>query len=92
MTNHVFNPIGFLHSPFREKFGIPRQPGLAPHAISRLVLLPEYARSECVEGLGAFSHLWLQFVFHATADQGWHPTVRPPRLGGNERLGGFATR
>ncbi len=92
MHSLLINPIGTLHSPFREKFGIPRQPGLAPHAISRLVLAPECARPECFAGLEAFSHLWLIFGFHATADQGWRPTVRPPRLGGNQRLGVFATR
>lgn len=92
MDMYTFTPIGTLHSPFREKFGIPRQPGLAPHAISRLVLLPEYATAECVAGLADFSHLWLQFVFHATAGQGWQPSVRPPRLGGNTRRGVFATR
>jgi tRNA-Thr(GGU) m(6)t(6)A37 methyltransferase TsaA len=92
MTQYTFSAIGTLHSPFREKFGIPRQPGLAPHAISRLVLLPEYATAECLEGLEGFSHLWLTFVFHATAAQGWRPGVRPPRLGGNETRGIFATR
>lgn len=92
MAQYTFTVIGTLHSPFREKFGIPRQPGLAPHAISRLVLLPEYATAECLEGLADFSHLWLSFIFHATADQGWQPSVRPPRLGGNERRGVFATR
>jgi tRNA-Thr(GGU) m(6)t(6)A37 methyltransferase TsaA len=88
----AFSPIGILHSPFREKFGIPRQPGLAPHAISRLTLLPAFANDACLDGLAGFSHLWLLFHFHGTANQGWQPTVRPPRLGGNERLGVFATR
>lgn len=92
MTAYTMTPIGFLHTPFREKFGIPRQPGLAPHAISRLVLLPDVATADCVEGLAAFSHVWLQFVFHASLEQGWQPRVRPPRLGGNERCGVFATR
>lgn len=92
MAQYTFSAIGTLHSPFREKFGIPRQPGLAPHAISRLVLAPEFASAECLTGLNGFSHLWLTFVFHATADQGWQPSVRPPRLGGNERCGVFATR
>jgi len=92
MSQYTFSAIGTLHSPFREKFGIPRQPGLAPHAISRLVLLPEFATAECLEGLADFSHVWLCFVFHATAAQGWQPGVRPPRLGGNERCGVFATR
>jgi tRNA-Thr(GGU) m(6)t(6)A37 methyltransferase TsaA len=92
MAQYTFSTIGTLHSPFREKFGIPRQPGLAPHAISRLVLQPEYATAECLAGLTDFSHLWLTFIFHATAEQGWQPSVRPPRLGGNERRGVFATR
>lgn len=87
-----FTAIGTLHSPFREKFGIPRQPGLAAHALSRLVLLPEYANAECVEGLSGFSHIWLVFLFHATMEQGWQASVRPPRLGGNEHRGIFATR
>ncbi len=92
MTQYTFSAIGTLHSPFREKFGIPRQPGLAQHAISRLVLLPEYASTECLAGLTDFSHVWLTFIFHATAEQGWQASVRPPRLGGNERRGVFATR
>ncbi len=92
MSSYHFTPIGTLQSPFREKFGVPRQPGLAPHAISRLVLSPAYASEECLNGLAGFSHLWLVFVFHATAAQGWQPSVRPPRLGGNETLGVFATR
>ena len=92
MTQYTFTAIGTLQSPFREKFGIPRQPGLAPHAISRLVLLPEYASAECLAGLADFSHLWLTFIFHAAVEQGWQASVRPPRLGGNERRGVFATR
>lgn len=85
-------PIAILRSPFQEKFGIPRQPGLAPHALARVVLLPPYSDPACVDGLTAFSHIWLIFTFHATRDQGWKPRVRPPRLGGNERIGVFATR
>lgn len=92
MSSVQFTAIGHIRSPFREKFGIPRQPGLAPHALSRLVLSPAYARPECVAGLEEFSHLWLSFVFHGTAEQGWRPTVRPPRLGGNKRVGVFASR
>jgi tRNA-Thr(GGU) m(6)t(6)A37 methyltransferase TsaA len=87
-----FEPIGIIHSCFKEKFGIPRQPGLAPAARATLELLPPCDREEAIRGLEAFSHLWLIFLFHATADQGWSPTVRPPRLGGNERVGVFATR
>ncbi|HET8705363.1 MAG TPA: tRNA (N6-threonylcarbamoyladenosine(37)-N6)-methyltransferase TrmO [Pseudomonadales bacterium] len=92
MESLQLHPIGYLHSPFREKFGIPRQPGLVPHAISRLILLPEFASDACVEGITDFSHLWLIFAFHATAEQGWQPKVRPPRLGGNQFTGVFSTR
>lgn len=88
----TFSPIGIVHSPFKEKFGVPRQPGLAPAARATLELLPPYDRDEAVEGLSGFSHVWLLFVFHATAGQGWNPTVRPPRLGGNVRVGVFASR
>lgn len=87
-----FEPIGVIHSPFREKFGIPRQPGLVPAAEAVLELHAPYARPEALRGLEGFSHVWIEFVFHATAEQGWKPTVRPPRLGGNRRLGVFATR
>ncbi|MBI5460767.1 MAG: tRNA (N6-threonylcarbamoyladenosine(37)-N6)-methyltransferase TrmO [Gammaproteobacteria bacterium] len=90
--NLTFTPIGIIHSPFKEKFGVPRQPGIAPAARATLELLPPYDRDEALESLAGFSHVWLVFVFHATADQGWHPTVRPPRLGGNARVGVFASR
>lgn len=84
-------PIGLIRSPYREKFAIPRQPGLA-RLPAVLELHPPFDRPEAVRGLDGFSHVWLIFVFHATAAQGWKPTVRPPRLGGNARLGVFATR
>ena len=77
----TFTPIGIIHSPFKEKFGVPRQPGIAPAAQATLELLPPYDRDEALEGLAGFSHVWIVFAFHATADQGWSPTVRPPRLG-----------
>lgn len=88
----IFNPIGIISSPYKEKFGIPRQPGLVTEAQATLTLLPPYNQPETVRGLEQFSHVWVIFVFHATQDQGWKPTVRPPRLGGNARLGVFATR
>lgn len=88
----TFTPIGIIHSPFKEKFGVPRQPGIAPAVRATLELLPPYDRDEALEGLAGFSHVWIVFVFHATADQGWNPTVRPPRLGGNTRVGVFASR
>jgi tRNA-Thr(GGU) m(6)t(6)A37 methyltransferase TsaA len=87
-----FQPIGLLHSCFREKFGIPRQPGLIPEARARLQLLPPYNRPEALAGLEGFSHLWLIFVFHQAMRGEWRATVRPPRLGGNERVGVFASR
>jgi len=86
-----FSPIGFLATPFRDRFGIPRQGQLAPHAHGQLRLLRPYDREEAVRGLDEFSHVWLSFVFHRSADQ-WSPTVRPPRLGGNARVGVFASR
>jgi tRNA-Thr(GGU) m(6)t(6)A37 methyltransferase TsaA len=88
----AFSAIGTIHSPFREKFGIPRQPGLVPDARVSLELLAPYDRDEALRGIENFSHLWLLFVFHACAKAGWRPTVRPPRLGGNRRIGVFATR
>jgi tRNA-Thr(GGU) m(6)t(6)A37 methyltransferase TsaA len=91
-SSYCFTPIGTIHSPFKEKFGIPRQPGLMPSAEARLELLPPYDRDEALRGLEAFSHLWIIFVLHGIEREEWRPTVRPPRLGGNERVGVFATR
>lgn len=87
-----FTPVGIIHSCFREKFGIPRQSGLAPAAQATLELLPPCNQPTAVRGLEGFSHIWLVFVFHAIPPGRWQPTVRPPRLGGNRRLGVFATR
>lgn len=92
MISFSFIPIGRIHSPYKEKFAIPRQPGLVTDGIGELELLAPYHQAESVRGLEAFSHLWLIFVFHQTVKGGWHPTVRPPRLGGNVRMGVFATR
>lgn len=88
----MIRPIGFIRSCFEEKFGTPRQPGLCPDAWGTLVLEPEFRNPDSLRGLDGFSHLWLVFGFHHTIDQGWHPTVRPPRLGGNQRIGVFASR
>ncbi|MFO7642499.1 MAG: tRNA (N6-threonylcarbamoyladenosine(37)-N6)-methyltransferase TrmO [Candidatus Competibacteraceae bacterium] len=87
-----FTPIGLIRSGFREKFGIPRQAGLAPAARATLELLPPYNQPTAVRGLEGFSHVWLVFVFHGLPMGRWQPTVRPPRLGGHRRLGVFATR
>ena len=91
-TAFGFTPIGIVHSPFREKFGIPRQPGLVPQIKGQIELLPPFNRSDCVRGLETFSHIWVLFLFHNTATDGWRPTVRPPRLGGKKKVGVFASR
>lgn len=85
-------PVGVVRSCFGEKFAVPRQPGLCPSAWGELVFHPEFRSPEAVRGLEGFSHVWLVFGFHETADKGWQPTVRPPRLGGNRRVGVFASR
>ena len=82
-----------LHNAFLvEKAWHARQPGLISEARGKLILNPPYASDDIVRGIDSFSHLWLVFVFHETASQGWSPLVRPPRLGGNARKGVFATR
>lgn len=92
MNSFSFNVIGYISSPYKQKFAIPRQPGLIPEACGQLVLEPPYSNNDIIRGIDSFSHLWLVFVFHETADKGWSPMVRPPRLGGNNRKGVFATR
>lgn len=91
LTHHA---IGTLHSPYREKFAVPRQPGLVPSATAELEILAPYNDINAFNGLDEFSHLWLVFSFHKNkkTDDSWNPTVRPPRLGGNKRVGVFATR
>lgn len=90
--NFKFDPIGIVHSCYKEKFGIPRQPGLVPAARAELELLPPYDNDAALNGLQEFSHVWIVFVFHAIRQKTWRPTVRPPRLGGNKRIGVFASR
>ena len=84
--------IGRIRSPFGEKFGIPRQSGLAPAAVGEVVLIPPFDRDEMVKGLEKFSHLWLIFLFDQAMAEGWRPQVRPPRLGGRQKVGVFASR
>jgi len=88
----TFNFIGRVNSPYKEKFAIPRQPGLVSAAKGSITLLNAANNEELVRGLEQFSHLWLLFVFHGTQQQGWKALVRPPRLGGNKKLGVLATR
>lgn len=85
-------PIGVLRCGFPEKFGVPRQPGLVTAAVGRIALFGAYADPEAVRGLAGFSHIWLLFRFHLNPSGQWRPTVRPPRLGGNKRMGVFASR
>lgn len=85
-------PIGTVRSCFGDKFAVPRQPALCPSSWGELMLDEGYRDPSMVRDLAEFSHLWLIFGFHATAEKGWSPTVRPPRLGGNKRVGVFATR
>lgn len=93
MNNFTLQTIATIHSPYKEKFAVPRQPGLVPSATALLEILPPFNDINAFSGLEAFSHLWLMFVFHKNKQQiTWQPMVRPPRLGGNKRVGVFATR
>ncbi len=87
-------PIATIHTEFPEKFGIPRQSGLADNLQARVVFNPEFRNPDAIRGLEGFSHIWLIWEFSANprSNDGWQPTVRPPRLGGNEHMGVFATR
>ncbi len=84
--------IAHIHSDFREKFGIPRQSGLVEELEAVIVFEPEYRNLDALRGLDQFSHIWLIWQFSECVRKEWSPTVRPPRLGGNERVGVFATR
>lgn len=84
--------IGVIRTDFPEKFGIPRQSGLVDELRSTLVFEPEFRVPEALRGIEQYSHLWLIWEFSKVVREGWSPTVRPPRLGGNTRMGVFATR
>lgn len=89
---HLVSPVGILRSCFKEKFAIPRQPQLAPAARGVLELLPPFDGGEAVAGLEQVSHVWLLFLFHQALEDTPRLKVRPPRLGGNQTLGVFASR
>lgn len=85
-------PIAYIKTDFKEKFGIPRQSGRAPSLLAEIVFEPEYRTLDALRAIEQFSHLWLIFDFSKAHKEGWSATVRPPRLGGNERVGVFASR
>lgn len=84
--------IARIRTEFPEKFGIPRQSGLAPHSQARIIFEEKYRNAEALRGIEGFEYLWLIWEFSENRRDTWSPTVRPPRLGGNARLGVFATR
>lgn len=84
--------IGLIQSCYSEKFGIPRQPGLVSRATASITFFPGYDRPEMFRKLELFSHIWVQFIFHGALSEGWRPTTRPPWLGGQERVGIYASR
>ena len=85
-------PIAYIETDFKEKFGIPRQSGRAPSLTAKIVFTPEYRNAEALREIEGFSHLWLLFDFSLAHKTEWSATVRPPRLGGNKRVGVFASR
>ena len=92
MENITIQPIARMRSDFATKFGIPRQSGLVQQLRSTIVFEPEFRNSDALRGIEDFSHLWIIWQFSEAVRSGWSPTVRPPRLGGNTRMGVFATR
>ena len=92
MERHTIKVIAHIRSDFKTKFGVPRQSGLVEALRARIVFEPEFCDPEALRGIEGFSHLWLIWQFSEAVREDWSPTVRPPRLGGNERVGVFATR
>lgn len=88
----TMRPIARIHSDFSTKFGVPRQSGLVDSLEATVVFEPEFRNPDALRGLEGFSHIWLVWVFDQAVRKDWSPTVRPPRLGGNTRMGVFATR
>lgn len=92
MTVLSMEVIARIHTDLPEKFGVPRQSGLVPGLRGTVVFEPAFRNPDALRGIEGFSHLWLLFQFDRAVRKGWSPTVRPPRLGGNRRMGVFATR
>lgn len=92
MQQFSFSCIGHICSPYKEKFAVPRQPNLVSAGHGELHLIPPYNHPDAVRGLDQFSHIWLLFIFDKITKQNWQPLIRPPRLGGNQKIGVFASR
>ena len=92
MSDLTLTPVAIIHTPYKEKFSVPRQANLVQDGTGIVELLPPYNTPEAVRGLEQFSHIWLIFQFDKILTGKWQPTVRPPRLGGNQRIGVFASR
>ena len=90
--NRELIKIATIHTPFTQKFAIPRQPNLVTEAVGEVVFTKEFCDADYLREIEGFSHLWILFLFHASAESGWTPTVQPPRLGGKKRVGVFASR
>lgn len=90
--NMDISPIAYIHSPYKQKFAIPRQPGLVKPARGEVIFEDAFADPNCLREISQFSHLWLIFCFHETAEESWSPLVQPPRLGGKKKVGVFASR
>ncbi len=91
MKNEL-NVIGYIKTPFKDKFGVPRQSGMVENVKSKIYFLPKYRNPDALRGLEEFSHIWILWGFSKNENKDWSPTVRPPRLGGNKKMGVFATR
>lgn len=91
-NEQTVRPVAYIRTDFKEKFGIPRQSGRVPSLVGRIVFYPEFRNPDALRGIEGFSHLWLLFDFSEAHRDAWSPTVRPPRLGGNTRIGVFASR
>lgn len=92
MEKYTITPVGYINNAYKEKFGIPRQSGLTNNIISKIVFEKEFSSKEYFKGLENFTHIWILWLFTETMFKDITPTVRPPKLGGNERMGVFATR
>ena len=86
------HPIAYIRNDFPTKFGLPRQSGMSEHLISQIVMEPLYRNADAFRGITEFEYLWLIWLFSPMGTREWSPTVRPPKLGGNKRMGVFATR